>query len=357
MLLGHEVTLLCYAEPQQHEFPRALGRSSRDFEKLGMIGIKPEGLAGGLFASSARKQLRSLARSAEVMHVHGVWRPIYIAASQVAVSQQCALVIEPHGMLDPWSLRQSFLKKKLAMTLIWKRLLNSASFILALNETEAQLLEPLKLRCPIRVFPNGVFPDEFARLPDGRLFRERHSIGADRRYILFLGRLHYKKGLDYLIESFKLFCMENDDTDLVVAGPDGGMRAAFEGWVKNYGLVDRVRIVGPVYGAEKMSAMCGAHCFCLPSRQEGFSVAILEAMACGVPVVISKECHFPEVAAAHAGEVVKLEPKDICDAMLRIVTDTELQKRASVAARDLALFRYDWMVIARDVVEGYKSCL
>jgi glycosyltransferase involved in cell wall biosynthesis len=114
-------------------------------------------------------------------------------------------------------------------------------------------------------------------------------------------------------------------------------------------------MIGPVFGQEKLAALRDAVCFCLPSRHEGFSLAVLEALACGTPVVISPECHFPQVAVSGAGLIPSLEPAAIADALCRMLEDREFRDRAAVAAKDLVNTHYTWTQIARQVVDAY-SC-
>ena len=178
-----------------------------------------------------------------------------------------------------------------------------------------------ELRRPGFVIPNGVNLEEFEPPPDPAIFRRQLPALGDRPYILFLSRLHYKKGLDFLADAFRIVAATRADVQLVVAGPDDGAQTEFERRIAGAGLSDRVHVPGPIYGPEKLSAVAGAACFVLPSRQEGFSVAILEALACGTPAVVSEECHFPEVAEVEAGEVVPLDAVAVAAALNRVLAD------------------------------------
>ena len=95
-----------------------------------------------------------------------------------------------------------------------------------------------------------------------------------RRYVVFIARLHYKKGLDYLADAFAIVAPQSPDLDLVVAGPDEGAKSDFEDRIRRAGVGKRVHLVGPLYGPDKFAALVDCTCFCLPSRQEGFSVAV-----------------------------------------------------------------------------------
>jgi len=128
----------------------------------------------------------------------------------------------------------------------------------------------------------------------------------------------------------------------------------FRQQVARLGLTTRVHIVGPLWGEDKLAAIVDADCFCLPSRQEGFSMAITEVMACGLPVVISEPCHFPEVREAGAGEVVPLDARAIADALERVLQDPQQRQRMGQAGRELVRSRYTWPHIAEQCVRAYR---
>jgi len=214
-----------------------------------------------------------------------------------------------------------------------------------LNDDEARLLEPLSLRTPLHRFANGVFPENYANLPAPGAFFEKHPQLRGRRFILFLSRLHYKKGLDYLIEAFATVAAQIDDVDLVIAGPDEGARDRLELDITRLGLSDRVHLVGPLYGNDKFTALVDATCFCLPSRQEGFSNAITEALASGTPVVISQACNFPEVAEVNAGKVVPLDAQRVAQGLIELLESPQACAAAGEAGKQLVFERFSWHAI------------
>ena len=145
---------------------------------------------------------------------------------------------------------------------------------------------------------------------------------------------------------------------MVVAGPDDGARADFERRVAAAGLTDRVHMPGPIYGPEKLSAVAGAACFCLPSRQEGFSVAILERWRAARRSWCPPECHFPEVAEAGAGEIVPLDAAAIAAALGRVLADARLPTtRMGKAGRELVAARFTWPRIAERSIETYAGLI
>jgi glycosyltransferase involved in cell wall biosynthesis len=321
------------------------------FERVSRHAVAPDALAQWLD--------RHLAEF-DVLHLHGVWDRILLVAAAAARRRRIPYAVVPHGMLDPWCLTGQGvlkgLKKKLALALTHRGLLHGAAFLHVLNADEARLMEPLELTPPKVVIPNGVFEREVSPLPPPGTFRAAHPELAADPYILFLSRLHQKKGLDILADAFAQVLRQGLAARLVVAGPDDGARVPFEAQCRALGIADRVHLVGPLFGAAKLAAFADAHAFCLPSRQEGFSVAITEALACGVPVVISDQCHFPEVAAEGVGHVTSLDPRAVADALAAtLATPADERLRMSDRARAMILTCYTWPAIAARTVEAYHT--
>jgi glycosyltransferase involved in cell wall biosynthesis len=174
--------------------------------------------------------------------------------------------------------------------------------------------------------------------------------------LLFLGRLHPKKGLDILAEAFGALARARDDVHLVIAGPDDGARAATETALTRFGVRDRVTFTGMLRGEEKLDAFHAAEVFALPSRSENFGVAVVEAMACGVPVVVSDQVNiWREVVGAGAGAVVPCEAAALSDAVRAMLDDparrAETGRRGAQFARD----RYDHRRVAAELEAAYES--
>src|SRR5262249_20284038 len=157
----------------------------------------------------------------------------------------------------------------------YRRMLNRARSLHLGNDDERRLTEPLGLHPKSFIIPNGIFLSEFDPLPSPGTFCEAHPELRGDPFILFLSRLHHKKGLDILADAFAIVAVKMPKVRLVVAGADDGAKHSFEQRIKALGLTRRVHLVGPLYGRQKLAALVDASSFCLPSRQEGFSIAIL----------------------------------------------------------------------------------
>lgn len=355
--LGHDVTIVCYGFPGDQS---AFEKSLTPIPHMGRVKIhplQPGGRLETILGYGLKKKLAPLLDGQDFIQIHGVWEPILRVAAGLAFSRGTPYAVMPHGMLDRWSMSQKRIKKRLAMALAYRRMLERAAYLHALNKDEVGPIKELGITTSSQIIPNGVFMEEIEPMPTAGAFRARHPELGDDPFVLFLSRLHFKKGLDYLADTFKAVADSHPRARLVVAGPDGGVRQTFEQSVHSAGVSDRVHVVGPIYGAAKYEAIVDATCFCLPSRQEGFSIAITEALACGTPVVISEACHFPEVAQAQAGFVLPLDSNRFAQEIRKLLDDSALRTTMSGNARSLVSQRYTWPKIAEQTLAYYQQVI
>lgn len=353
--LGHEVTVTTFGTPdRQASIDAALG----SIPHLDAVTIEyltpPRTLIERVFAGHVRTDLDRLITAADVVHLHGLWAPLLRVTAVRASRLGAPYVIRPAGMLDPWCLTQRRLKKKVAMLLSFRRILNRALFLHALNRDERDLIGPLKLTCPFEVIPNGLFLDEIDAALSQKSSDSPRPHPSERPYFLFLSRLHYKKGLDILADAFAVFVERGGEMDVIVAGPDDGESEAFKRRVRDHGIDRRVHVIGPIYGPQKLRMLRDAVAFVLPSRQEGFSLAITEAMAARVPVLITEGCHFPEVAEVGAGLVTRLDAQEFAEAMTQVAGDSSAAAAMGRAGRAMVESRYTWATIAEQSVDAYR---
>ncbi|SBW15582.1 lipopolysaccharide core biosynthesis mannosyltransferase lpcC [Brucella sp. 10RB9215] len=346
--LGHRVTIVSYSDDAVGRRAAEATAMIPDFDKVQTLLLPMPDIYETFTGGRTANAVTALIRGADFVHLHGIWETNLLRASMLCRRFHIPYCVCCCGMLDIWSMQQKSWKKRLALKLGFRRMLDGAAFIHALNHDEIELMRPLGLKAPSLVIPNGVFLNE-VEVGD----MDVPGLPA-RRFILFLSRLHYKKGLDILADAYCRIASHFRDVDLVVAGPDGGAEDAFCRKIAEYGLQHRVHMPGGLYGPAKIAALKRAACFCLPSRQEGFSVAITEALACGAPVVITEACHFPEVAEAGAGVVCALNAKLVGDALAGVLEDLDKAAQMGVAGARLVRENYTWPRIARQTIEAYQ---
>lgn len=293
-------------------------------------------------------------RAADVVHIHTLWEEVQHRAAVAARRLGKPYVIRPCGMLDPWSLGQSRLIKKIYMLWRLRRDLNAAAALHFTTDTERDLTAPLRLKAPAIVEPNGLNLQEFEALPQPGSFRQRHPRIGDRPLVVFLSRLHHKKGLDLLVPAFAACGVK--DAVLALVGPAAeGYQPEVEAMTRRHGVEDRVIFTGMLNGADRVAALADADLYCLPSYQENFGIAVVEALAAGTPVLISDQVNIhQEVTQAEVGGVVPTRIQPLADAMGQWLTDKPRRDAAAAKSRPFVWDRYDWGAIARRWVEHYQ---
>jgi glycosyltransferase involved in cell wall biosynthesis len=299
----------------------------------------------------------------DLVHVHQLWRLVPTLTAHTCRRHCTPYLVAPHTSLSPWALGQKRLKKTLARWLVWNRILAGAAGLHALNELEASEIRAClgPAGPPVFVVPNGVSLAEFpvtasARAP-GRFCGLLSPPEGPAPYILFLARLHHMKGPELLLEAFACIARERPALRLVFAGPDFGMLATLQERTRQLEIADRVHFPGFVSGSERLWLLANAVCLCQPSRDEGFSLSILEAMACARPVVISERCKFPEVVRAGAGLIVPTSAAELAAALRVYPSDLERCAADGRAARALIERRYTWEVISRQAADMYRQAM
>jgi len=300
-------------------------------------------------------RLEELLGSSDVVHIHALWEEIQHQAAVRAGRRGVPYLITPHGMLDPWSLSQGRLKKQLYMALRMRRDLNGAAAIHYTADAERDLAAPLGLRAPSLVEVNGVDLTEFEVLPAKGEFRKLHPRIGQRPMVLFLSRIHLKKGLDLLVPSFAK--VKTPGAILVIAGADyWGYGDVIKGLVKEHGIEDRVIFAGKLPAEVRVAAFRDADLFTLPSYQENFGIAVAEALAAGTPVVISDQVNIHrQISEGAVGGVVPRDVDRLANEIDRWLQDEPMRRSASEKARPFVWERYDWRQIARRWVGHYGA--
>jgi len=203
------------------------------------------------------------------------------------------------------------------------------------------------------VEPNGVDFCEFDALPRRGTMRARYKIPPERLVVLYLGRLHPKKGLHLLIPAFARAPSHN--ATLVIAGPDeGGYRGRLEAMVDRHNLRHQVVFTGMVAREDRVAAFLDADVFVLPSHDENFGVTVVESLAAGTPVIISDQVGIHEqVMSARVGSVTPSRVDPLAEQLTRWLSDPDLRRSTADRARAFAWAHFDWRQIARRWTEHY----
>lgn len=352
---GQQIRIICPTEPGVLEQIHQCDRRIVKLKELEIRFIPSCTPAQRFLGQKARQAVERSLVDADFVHVHGVWEPVLTLSARLARRMNRPYCVTPHGMLTEWSLANRRWKKRLALFLGRRKMLQRARFIHVLGASDHRGTSRVGLSPPLRTIPLGIQTQELEPLPAPGSFDRAWPALKGRPFVLFLSRLHPGKGLDILGEAFAMLARSHRELALVVVGPDAGAKAAFEQQMSALGLQDRIVMTGPLYDRAKVAALCDAVCFCLPSEHEACSVAILEALFCGLPVVISPECDRPEVQEVQAGRIVARQPKAIAKAIEEIIADPDLRARMSRAARELAMSRFTWEKVAARMIQMYQA--
>ncbi|MBC8154559.1 MAG: glycosyltransferase, partial [Bacteroidetes bacterium] len=208
------------------------------------------------------------------------------------------------------------------------------------------------------VIPNGVRVSDFAHLPPAGTFRRAFSLPEEKKLVLFLSRLNRKKGLDLLLPAFKQYCDENLDALLIIAGPDDGYEAQVRAFVAEHALTDSIRLVGMLTGDIKRAALADADVFVLPSYSEGLSIAVLEAMAAGTPILVSDRVGFGDVLRQRqAAYTVELTVDSVRAGLAALLQSDYLREQLAANARRLVGEAYDIDVVAGRMLAEYSMII
>ncbi len=303
------------------------------------------------------RQIGDLVREADVVHLHGLWTGQNKSAGRAARAAARPYVMTPHSHMMPWAWRRSRWKKRLAGWLFEHRNLRGAACLHALAQGEAEHMRARGFNPRIEVVPNGIRAADFETLPPADDLIQRHPNLADRRWLLFLGRISEQKGIVPAMQGCFDVSAAGDDWQLVIAGPDEfGMKSMIQATVARKRLTDRVTFLGMIPRQEVLACLGRSSVLLQPSLSEGLSLSILEALASGLPVIISPACNMPEVAEADAGRIVEPQRVAIGRALRELLPmPKEALREMGARGRTLAAARFDWQQLVPRYRKMYES--
>ncbi|HEY1662554.1 MAG TPA: glycosyltransferase [Verrucomicrobiae bacterium] len=306
------------------------------------------------YSPDLSRRLEALTPSPGIIHSHGLWMYPGLAARKFATQHDRPRIVSPHGMLEPWALNHSRWKKRLAAHLFENKNLRKADCLHALCPAEANNFRQYGLKNPIAVIPNGVDLDSFEQ-PADSVIEEKFPDLRGRRRVLFLSRLHSKKGLANLLQAWQKIVSDFQDWQLLIVGSgDPAYEQQLKSSVLNLIMEKRVVFLGPLYGDDKARILAAADAFVLPSFSEGFSMAVLEAAASGLPILLTHECNFPELARSNGA--IEISPDfPAVEAGLRQILGLPEEQRKSMGqcGRELVKKSYTWAAVTEQMCRVY----
>ncbi len=306
------------------------------------------------------KWLHSHVHEFDVVHIHAVFSFVSLAAGRAAVAAGVPFIVRPLGVLNRWGMENRRRRvKALSFRLLELPLLRRAAavhYTSHLERLEAARFGLTNLQC---VIPIGIDPAPFTSLPPAEIFASKHPETAQTRNILFLSRIDVKKGLDLLIAAFARIAPQQLDVRLVICGEgDPSLIAALKNLAASLDVAERITWAGQVAGEMRLAAFAAAELFVLPSHSENFGIALLEAMAAGLPCISTDQVAL--AADAVRDNAVKLaarEPAALAEAMNDLLDSKEQREALSHAAQNLVRERYSLTAMGHELHQLYQDII
>jgi glycosyltransferase involved in cell wall biosynthesis len=259
------------------------------------------------FSPQMRRELFRKADSVDIIHCHGMWLMQNIYAGEAARKGDCKLIISPRGTFAPWALRRHRWRKRIAWIIGQGACLRQAKCFHATSEAEYIEIRRMGYRTPVSIVPNGVSIPKMAQ--------ETGRQDKPRRELLFLGRLHPVKGVDLLLKSWKRIEQSFPEWDLKVFGPGCDKYLSQTKNLAQKLEVQRAYFCGPTYGKEKQKVFESAELYILPTQTENFGLTVAEALAHGVPVIVTKGAPWEGVVERKCGWWIDRSVQAVADAL------------------------------------------
>jgi glycosyltransferase involved in cell wall biosynthesis len=313
-----------------------------------------------MFSQPLANWLARNLRNYDLVDIHYVFAHAGIPAAFYAIKHRIPYILRPHGMLNRWSItmRRPVLKR-ISLHLFERHMLARAAAVYLTSEQERCEVAALDLPMRPVVMPLGIDLAPFQHLPKPGQFRQQYPDLVNKMLILFLSRLHPKKGLDLLLPAFARLRQERPDVTLILAGSgDPAYEAELRTQIEALGIEQDVIFTGFVEGEVKKAVLADCDLFVLPSYSENFGIVVVEAMVSGLPVIISDRIGLAsDIAEAQAGIVVPCRTEPLSEVMLSLVNDSVRRRRLATQAQQLARQRFSLERATHSLIELYQNLI
>ena len=288
--------------------------------------------------------------SFDLIQIQSMWDLPYHKVMVEARRLGVPYIVTPRGMLEPWSLSQKKWKKKLAWWLYQRNDVQKSVCVFTTAKMEAEHVSELGVTACKAVIPNGI---ETSSYPF------KTSIDVVKKQVLFLSRLHVKKGIEILFDAWKRIHFEFTEWQLLVIGNgEAKYIQSLENRVKSLGLTECIKILPPVFGNDKIRFYQESALFCLPSFSENFGMVIAEAMSCGTPVITTTNCPWDILNETNTGWCIDLSVDNLERALREALSmsSADLYDRGQRASK-LIYENFDYRSVARKTLRLYEWLL
>jgi len=308
---------------------------------------------------SMMRALKNKLQRYDIVHNHSLYMFHDLIVGYYCRKYNIPYLIRTCGVLDPYIFKRHRWRKAVFERLFERRNLRHAAALHFTTEEEKYLAEQSLPFSGGIVVPLGIYIDDYTTLPSSGIFRKIYPKLEGKKVILFFSRINFKKGLDLLIPAFARVASERDDVHLVLSGPDNeGYGEKVRVWIHDWDLEQKVTFTGMLQGETKLAALQDADVFVLPSYSENFGIAVLEAMASCLPVVITNKVNiWREIVSADAGIVVDCDVPQLAAKLLELLKSPDRCAEMGRRGKELVTERYTWANVARMLEENYQYIL
>ena len=335
------------------------GFVAEHWPKMDRVQIDPlPGSWPAVFATSwpMARRLHSLMADVDVVHVHALYLFHDWAVSRYSRRFGKPYILMPHGALDPFIYSRHRWRKSIVECAFQNEMARRAAGLHYTTIEEWKLARPHVSNLRGAILSIGVDLDDVAHLPPPQMLRARYPMIGDRKVVLFLGRLSYKKGIDIVIRAFAEVAKQRDDVFLVLAGPDDGVRRASEALIAQCGIAERSIFTGMTLGEEKRIVLGGSDIFILPSHSENFGITVAEAAASGIPVVISDQVNiWRDFHDAQAGLTAPPTVADFTEHLKVLLENPKRAVELGQRGAELVRRRFSWDILGCRYEEMYST--
>lgn len=286
----------------------------------------------------------------DIFHTNCCWLPLSALTLLWAKKKGYKTIYTPHGMLEPWILKRNYLWKKFpAMLLYQKKALRMTDIIHSTAESEKLNIQKLNLNSQLAVIPNGIDIREIQLKP----------MWEKNKRILFLSRIHPKKGINFLIEAAAILRNQLEDYEILIAGEgDESYINDLKDLAKKKGVSNIVQFIGGVYGEEKWNLYKTSDIFVLPTYSENFGIVVAEALASGTPVITTKGTPWEELNTHNCGWWTEIGTEATTQALEDFLSKSAMSlQQMGLNGRRLVEENYAMPVIAQKMLRLYEWVL
>lgn len=284
----------------------------------------------------------------DLVHVNCCWMPACAFIQQMAQKRNIKVMLTPHGMLEPWIIKRHYWTRKLpALLLYQKAAIQNADCLQATAESEKENLLKLGYNSNIKIVKLGIDAESITMKTSWKKSKQ----------LLFLSRVHVKKGINYLIEATDILRDELQGYKIVVAGEgDADYIATLKQQIVDKGLQDIIQLIGGVYGDKKWELFQASDFFVLPTHSENFGLAIAESLASGTPVITTVGTPWNDLNSSNSGAWIEIGTQPLVDTLKRFLSlsDEEMETMGK-NGRKLIETKYSAKVMAEEMMEVYRS--